>query len=96
MQLDEATTQMLVAFFTPLVVSLIKQTGWPTWVNSVIAIIVYVAFGLGAVVLQGQTFDLDNIVPAVTLFVTIGTVAYSAFWRNVGEQRLTLATSVRK
>lgn len=94
--MDTGTVEVLVAFFTPLVVALFKQAGWPTWVNSVVAIVVYVLFGLGAVLMAGDTFNLDNIVPAVTVFVTIGTVAYNAFWKNVGEQSLTFATSFKR
>lgn len=89
------TVEVLVAFFAPLLIALFKQAGWPTWVNAVIACVIYVIFGLGAVVMAGDTFDINNIVPSVTLFVTIGTVAYNAFWKNVGERNLVQATSVR-
>lgn len=94
--MSQETVEVLVAFFAPLLVALFKQAGWPTWVNSVVAIIVYIVFGVGAVLMAGDTFDINNIIPAVTLFVTVGTVAYTAFWRNVGERSLVAKTSVVK
>ncbi len=55
--------------------------------------VVYVAFGVLAVLTSGQTLDPNNLVPSITLFVTVGTVAYTAFWRNVGEPALVAKTS---
>lgn len=92
--MDTQTVEILVAFFTPLIVALFKQAGWPTYLNSVVAIIVYVIFGVGAVAMSGEPIDLNNIVPTVATFVAIGTVAYTAFWRNVGEPALKDRTSV--
>lgn len=94
---DPTTIEALIAFFAPLAVSLVKQAGWSSTVNGLIAIAVYVAFGIGAVMAQGQTFTLDNIVPAVTTFTTVGTVAYMAFWKNSGLQTaITESTSIVK
>ncbi len=95
MQLTDANIQIIVAFFAPLFVSIVKQTHWPNSVNGLFAIIVYIAFGLVAVVTSGQTFTLDNVVPVVTIFTTVGTVAYTAFWKNTAlEPALTAATSI--
>jgi Na+/pantothenate symporter len=96
MNLDPTTVEASIAFFVPILVALLKQTGFPAGYNAVIAVVVYVVFGVLSVVAQGQTFDLNNIVPSVTIFVTVGTVAYTAFWRNVGEPALTAKTSAVK
>lgn len=82
MTVDTTAAETLVALFVPLIVSLVKQEHWPNTINGAIAIAVYVAAGAIAVVTSGQPFDMNNIVPAVTIFVTVGTVAYTAFWKN--------------
>ena len=95
--MNEQTIEAVVAFFAPLIVSLIKQAGWSATLNGIVAIAVYVVFGAGAVLSSGQTFTLDNIVPAVALFTTVGTTAYMAFWKNTGLQTaITESTSIVK
>jgi len=96
MNMEPAAIEGLIAFFVPLVVSLLKQTGWPQVANAIVAVVVYVVFGLLAVLVQGQTFDVNNIVPAVTIFTTVGTAAYVAFWRNWGDPQIAAATSIVK
>lgn len=94
---DPQSIEAIVAFVAPLVVSLVKQAGWSSSINGLVALGVYVLFGVGAVLSQGQAFTLDNIVPAVTLFTTVGTVAYQAYWKNSGLQAaITESTSVVK
>jgi len=94
---DPQAIQAIVAFVAPLAVSLVKQAGWSPSVNGLVALGVYVLFGIGAVTAQGQSFTLDNIVPAVTLFTTVGTVAYQAYWKNSGLQvAITESTSIVK
>ena len=82
MTVDTTAAQTLVALFVPLIVSLVKQEHWSNTINGAVAIAVYIAAGVIAVVTSGQPFDLNNVVPAVTIFVTVGTVAYTAFWKN--------------
>jgi hypothetical protein len=90
---DATAAAAIVALFAPLIVSLIKQTGLPNSVNGFIAIVVYILFGIGAVVLQGKPIDLNNIVPFVTIFTTVGTAAYVAFWQNTGLETTVTATT---
>jgi Na+/glutamate symporter len=93
--MDATAAAAIVALFAPLIVSILKQTGLPSSVNGFIAIVVYIVFGVGACVTSGQPLDLNNITPFVTIFVTVGTAAYMAFWRNTGlETALTTSTSV--
>ncbi len=72
----------VVAIFVPLLVGFIKQAKLPDLYNAIIAIVVYVAVGVLAVLVSGQAFTLDNIIPALTIFVGGGTVAYQLFWKN--------------
>ena len=94
--MDPTAFEALIAFFVPLVVAVVKQAGYPTAINAVIAIVIYVVFGVLAVVANAKALTLDNIVPAVELFTVVGTSAYYAFWRNIGEPKLLAATSFRK
>lgn len=96
MTLDVPTVETIIALFSPLVVALVKQTGLGTVANSVLAIIVYIAFGIGAVIVKGDAITLDTVVPTIVLFGTIGTAAYVAFWRNIGDPQVNAATSVIK
>lgn len=73
----------LVSLLIPALVAVLKKSTYPATYNAIIAIAVYAVAGLGNVVVSGQTFDLQNIVPSITLFVTGGTAAYVLFWKNV-------------
>lgn len=93
--MDTQAAEIIIALFAPLVVSLAKQQGWSKEVNGLVAIIVYILFGIGAVATSGQPLSLNDITPAVAIFVTVGTAAYTAFWRNVPQEAaLTRATSI--
>lgn len=74
--------ELLLGLLLPVIVSVIKQEHFANAINAIIALVVYIIFGLAAVLATGQTFDMNNVVPTVTLFVTEGTVAYQLFWKN--------------
>ncbi len=87
----------IVALFAPLIVSLIKQSGWPSSVNGFIAVACYLVLGGIAVIVSGQALTVDNFVPLAAIFTTVGTAAYYAFWQHTGvEAALTTSTSVVK
>jgi hypothetical protein len=91
------TAAAIIAVFAPLIVSLVKQAGWPSSVNGFVAVACYLVFGGLAVVLSGQSLTVDNFVPLAGIFTTIGTAAYYAFWQHTGlEAALTTSTSVVK
>ena len=85
--------QGVAAVFIPLLVSVLKRQGFPNTLNAAIAIGVYVIVGVLSVLVAGQAFTLDNIAPAVTIFVAGGTVAYSLFWKNWGDPQITAAVN---
>lgn len=85
--------EMLIGLFVPILVSFLKRETLPNGANAVIAVAVYAVVGLAAVFVSGQVFDLNNIVPAVTIFVTEGTVAYQLFWKNWGDPQITAYVS---
>lgn len=89
MNLSTVDVQGLVAFFIPLLVAVIKRENFPNTVNAVIAIVIYAVAGALAVLVQGQSFDLQNIIPSVAIFTGTGTIAYQLFWKNWGDPQIT-------
>ena len=81
MTTDQST--LFVSLFIPIVVAFIKREHFPNAWNAIIALVVYVVAGIGAVIISGQPFLLTNIVPSVSLFVIGGTAAYTLFWKNL-------------
>ena len=81
--------QGVVAVFVPLLVAILKRENFSATVNAIIAIAVYVVIGVLSVLVAGQAFTLDNVTPAVTIFVTGGTIAYQLFWKNWGDPQIT-------
>ncbi len=75
--------QLLIAAVLPVVIRLLKNVNYPDSFNAVIALVVYVIAGTLAVVTSSQPFDLNNVIPSITLFTTVGTVAYQLFWKNL-------------
>lgn len=91
------TAVAIIALFAPLLVSVVKQVGLPNSANGFIAVACYLVFGAIAVVASGQALTIDNFVPLATIFTTVGTAAYYAFWQHTGlETALTTSTSIVK
>jgi hypothetical protein len=97
----------IIAFFIPLLVSLVKQAGFTRQVNSIIALVVYVVAGIAYVVVTAgpEGWTPDAIIASVTVATLVGTAAYNMFWSNLGtateddtslESRLMTATSFIK
>jgi len=96
---------LVFAFFAPLVISLIKQAGFSTQVNALIAQISYIVIGIAAVLVSGEPITLENAVQLSLVATVVGGAAYNLVWSNLGvtepgkaslEERLTVATSVVK
>jgi hypothetical protein len=97
----------IIAFFVPLLASLIKQSGWPTQVNAIVALVVYLVAGFAYVLVTAgpDGFTVDEVVASMTIATVVGTAAYNLFWSNLGvsqpgndsiEERLMNATSFVK
>lgn len=97
---------MIFAAISPLLISFIKQKGFSSQVNALIALICYAVVGVVGAILGGEALTIENAVPLITFAGVIGTAAYNLFWRNLGtgpdgqspslEQQLTTATSFIK
>lgn len=97
----------IIAFFVPVLVSLVKQARFSTQVNAFIALVVYIVAGIAYVVVTAgpEGFTVDSIIASVTVATVVGTAAYNLFWSNLGvseegdtsvEERLMTATSLLK
>lgn len=83
--------QGVVAVFVPLLVAVLKRDGFTQTVNSLIAVAVYAVVGVLSVLVSGQPLSLDNVMPAVAIFVSGGTIAYQLFWKNWGDPQIASA-----
>lgn len=94
--MDTTALTTIAAGFAPLLVAVLKQTGFPKAYNGAIALACYIVFGLAAAALSGP-LDADHAVSSIAIFVTVGTAAYAAFWSNLGvETTIVDATSIVK
>ncbi len=75
--------ELALAAVLPLLVGFVKQAKYAATTNAAIALGVYVAAGVVAVIAQGQPFDLATIVPSIGVFTVGGTAAYTLFWKNI-------------
>lgn len=91
--------------FSPLLISFLKQKGWSSQVNALIALVCYILVGLAGAVMSGEALTIENAVPLIAVTTLIGTAAYNLIWSNLGvtgdgaasiEDRLTSATSFIK
>ena len=95
---------LIFLFFSPVLVSVIKQSGFSRQANSFIALGVYVSIGILAAITSGQELSADNLAPLATTAALVGTTAYQLFWSKLGEQpdgvgfenKLTAVTSLIK
>lgn len=96
---------LIFAFFSPLLIAVLKQAGFSRQVNALIAQAAYVVVGIGAVLLSGETISLDTLGQAAITATVVGSAAYNLLWSNLGaneegegsiDQRITEATSVVK
>lgn len=96
---------LLFAFFSPVLIAVLKQAGFSRQVNAMIAQIAYVVIGVAAVLLSGEPLTLENAVQLSAIATVVGSAAYGLIWNNLGagddsqpgfDDRLTAATSIIK
>ena len=91
--MDSTTIEVLAGAVLPVLISFLKRLHYPDTLNAVIALAVYAVFGVVAVVVSGQTIDVNNLVPTISLFTAAGTVAYQLFWKNWGDPQIQAAVA---
>ena len=65
----------------PALVSWLKQSTWPAWKKSILALLVAVSLGALTVLVNGN-IDLKNLSLAVTAIFTAATTIYHAWFRD--------------
>jgi uncharacterized membrane protein YcfT len=97
---------LLFTFLSPALVAFVKQSGWSTQVNAIVALVVYVAIGVLAVVLSGLPVNAETLTTHIATAMVVGMAAYKMFWSQLGakdedgtgsiDDRITSATSIVK
>lgn len=83
----------VVAFFAPVVLDLIIQSGWTARVQAVVAFLVSAVIGVVSAFFSGA-FDGVGIVTGILLAFVVTITAYKGFWKQV-TPNLKDATSVQ-
>lgn len=101
---DPTTNAAFLIFsaVSPLLIAFVKQSGWSSQTNALIAFACYILVGIGAALVSGIPLNLENAVQLVTLATVVGSAAYKLLWDNIGtanggaslDDRLTSGTSV--
>jgi CHASE2 domain-containing sensor protein len=88
---DTTTLTFLLGLVLPPLIALLKRQHYPQTFNAVIALVVYAVAGVGSVIASGQSINLNdpnNVLQAIGVVTTAGTIAYQAFWRNWGDPQI--------
>lgn len=86
----------IVGIVLPLVVSFLKQAGFPKWLNSLIAAIVCAGAGVITAYAMGQ-FTAVSVMVAIATVLTVAQATYLGFWQGSGvEDKLNIMTSIVK
>jgi hypothetical protein len=83
---DPTINPAYVAFaaIAPLLIALIKQEGFSTQVNAIIATLCYAIVGVAGALVTGATADPQHLVAFITTAAVVGTAAYNLIWSNIG------------
>ena len=101
MDVTTNTAFIVFAAISPLLIAFIKQSGWSTQVNALIALVCYVIVGIAGVLVSGEELTLENTVNLIAIATVVGSAAYGLIWSNIGgetsvDERLTTVTSLVK
>lgn len=105
--MDPTTNSAFIIFaaISPLLISLVKQSGFSRQVNSLIALACYIVVGIVGALLSGQPLTIENAVELIATATVVGSAAYALVWSKIGQEteadlslddRLTAATSIVK
>lgn len=92
---DLAQWSLVVGFFFPILVAIVKQQGFSRTVNSVIAVVLAAIAGWVTAATNGDV-SWDTWAASAIAVYTAAVAAYNGLWSNLGEERLQAATSVVK
>lgn len=72
----------IVAFFAPVVLNLIIQSGWSKRVQSIVAFLASAVIGIVSAFFSG-TFTGVGLVTGILIAFVVTIAAYKGFWKNV-------------
>lgn len=96
---------ILFAAVSPLLIAFIKQSGFSSQINAIIALLCYIIVGAAGVIVSGEALTLENAVQLIAVATVVGTAAYNLIWSNIGvtsegapslDEKLTEVTSFAK
>jgi ABC-type uncharacterized transport system permease subunit len=102
---DVTENMALVVFaaISPMLISFVKQSGFPKQANALIALGCYIVVGIAGALVSGEPVTAENAVALIAVATVVGSTAYQLIWSNLGthgdedhsiEERLTVATSI--
>lgn len=105
--MDVSTNPAFVIFasLSPLLIAFVKQSGFSTQVNAMLAFACYVIVGLLGMVLSGESLTWENAVNLIAVATVVGSAAYRLIWSQLGKSTdadpgfdavLTEATSLKR
>lgn len=83
--MDTHSLEILVGLLLPILISFVKQRHFSQAVNGSIAVAVYAVVGVGALLASGELVSFQNLVVDIGIVTAAGTVAYTAFWKNIED-----------
>jgi predicted exporter len=83
---DQNAAFVLFSAVSPILIAFIKQSGWSTQVNAMIALACYIVIGIAGAVVSGQPLTLENAVNLITVATVVGSAAYGLIWSQIGRQ----------
>jgi hypothetical protein len=93
---------VIFAAVLPILIALIKQAGWTSQTNAIVAFACYIVVGVAGALMSGAPVTLETAVQFITTVTLVGSTAYKLFWSNFGvtadgaksvEERVLNATS---
>jgi hypothetical protein len=78
--MDAQNWVLVVGFFLPIVLSVVIQTGWPKWVQSVLLFVMSVVVAAGTLYFAGQ-LDFSNWVSSTLVILVTAIATYHGLWK---------------
>lgn len=82
---DAAMWAVIIGFFVPIVINLIVNAAWSSWVKSVVAFVVSAIAGAGTAFFTGA-YEGVGVPSAILLTFVVAISSYSQFWKQVAPQ----------
>lgn len=94
---DNLTLYMAaLGWIIPMIISLVKQSGWSKQAKGLVAALVSVASAMIAAAIAGH-WNPEDVTRSVLIVLTLSQVSYVTFWKSSGiDDSIERSTSVQK